>query len=134
MADKKFKVGLSGTFIKAQFSSIISTLIDFLLTHFLTGTVGLWYLFSSSLGTVTGGCVNFMLGRFWVFNARKQKKTFQAKRYVLVWAGSLLLNTLGVYVLTEILKLHYMLSKAMVAVIVGVSFNFYLQKSFVFKP
>jgi putative flippase GtrA len=85
------------------------------------------------MGTVAGGVVNFLLGRLWVFNARDHEKSLQVMRYVIIWAGSLIINTLGVFLLTEVLKMHYLLSKALISITVGVMFNFYFQKSFVFK-
>lgn len=129
----KYIINSSNTFIKAQVASIIATLIDFSLTNILTEFVSVWYVLSSSLGTITGGCVNFLLGRYCVFNVRNHNKFQQAKRYVIVWAGSLLLNSLGVYVFTEILKMHYMLSKTLIAIIIGIAFNFYFQKTYVFR-
>ncbi len=121
------------TFIKAQFSSIVSTIADFLLTHFFTKALGIWYLISSSIGTVSGGCINFSLGRYWVFKARNHKKIFQAKRYVIIWVGSLALNTLGVYIFTELFQMHYMISKTLIAIMVSIFYNYYFQKLFVFR-
>lgn len=121
----------SKIFIKAQSSSIISTLADFVLTRVLTEWFTVWYLLSSVVGTISGGIVNFSLGRYWVFKGRKHTKIIQASRYILIWAGSLTLNTLGVYVFTELL--HYMISKALVSLTVGVFYNYHFQKSFVFR-
>lgn len=133
MLNVKYKIWFSDTLIKAQVASITATLIDFLLTRVFTEVFGIWYLFSSTLGSSTGGYVNFLLGRLWVFNVGKHDKFLQAKRYVIVWVGSLLLNSLGVYVFTEILRMHYMLSKTLIAVLVGIAFNFYFQKTYVFR-
>lgn len=127
-----FQKRASNTFIKAQFSAIVSTIADFLLTLFLT-ELGIWYLLSSLTGTISGGCINFSLGRYWVFKARNHKKIAQAKRYVIIWIGSLVLNTLGIYVFTDLLQIHYILSKILISVIVGVFYNFYFQKSYVYR-
>lgn len=40
---------------------------------------------------------------------------------------------MGVYFLTDILKIHYLFSKVLVSVFVGVFFNYYLQNSYVFS-
>jgi putative flippase GtrA len=127
-----FQKRAANTFIKAQFSAIVSTIADFLLTLFLT-ELGIWYLLSSLIGTISGGCINFSLGRYWVFKARNHKKIVQAKRYVIIWIGNLVLNTLGIYVFTDLLKIHYILSKILISVIVGVFYNFYFQKSYVYR-
>jgi putative flippase GtrA len=120
-------------FVKAQLSSITATAIDFLFTHFFTESLGIWYVLSTSMGTIFGGFVNFSLGRYWVFNAKNNKKINQAKRYIVIWFGSLFLNTLGVFLFTELFHIHYLLSKLLVSITVSVSFNYYFQKSFVFK-
>ena len=129
----RFRKKISYTFIKAQLSSLASTLGDFLLTSFFTETLGVWYLLSSSMVTILGGCVNFLLGRYWVFNAIHNHKFGQAKKYLIVWAGSLILNSLVVYLFTELLQIYYMLSKILVAILVGVIYNYYYQKTFVFE-
>ena len=133
MVRKKFKNRFSGTFLKAQCSAVISTLADFLVTIFFTQVVGLWYLLSSCMGTIIGGYVNFSLGRNWAFQINNSEKLSQAIRYVVVWSGSLLLNTFMLYLFTDILRFHYIVSKSIVSVLVGVFFNFYFQKTFVFK-
>ena len=126
-------IKVSNSFVKAQFSSLASTVADFLITHLLTEVFGLWYLLSSALGTIIGGLLNFSLGRYWTFKAFDQDKVAQIQRYIVIWIGSLLLNLSGVFLLTEVLKFHYLLSKTIVSITVGVFFNFYFQKSFVFK-
>ncbi len=133
MVKNKYKNWFSGTFLKAQCSALISTAVDFLATIFLTQVVGLWYLMSSCMGTILGGYVNFSLGRNWAFQIDNSEKLSQALRYAVVWSGSLLLNTFMLYLFTEVLRLHYIVSKSIVSVLVGVFFNFYFQKTFVFK-
>lgn len=123
----------TGTFLKAQVSSMISTLADFLSTLFLTEVIGIWYLVSSSMGMVIGGCVNFFIGRNWVFNAKKSRRITQAQKYIMVWISSLILNTSGVYLFTDVFRIHYIISKSLITVLIGVFFNFHFQRSFVFK-
>lgn len=121
-------------FIKAQISSFISTIVDFGITIFLKEGCGLWYLFSTSAGSILGGMTNFALGRRWVFKSTEFHPGFQAIRYLLVWGGSILLNIGSVFLLTSIGHLNYLLSKIFTAVIIGISFNYILQYKFVFNP
>ena len=123
----------TGTFAKAQYSSLISTTVDFSFTFIFTRLLGIWYLFSSITGTILGGIVNFLLGRNWVFKNQHTSKLVQAKRYLLIWSGSLSLNSLGLYLLTELFRWHYLLSKSVITIIVGIFFNFLFQKSYVFR-
>lgn len=120
-------------FIKAQFNSVVSTLLDFALTIFLKQVVGTWYLVASVVGALFGGTCNFLLGRYWVFKATKKPLRTQVVKYAGVWAGSLLLNTAGLYWLTDLQHLDYLLSKTIMVILVAVCYNFIFQKYFVFS-
>lgn len=124
---------LSHLFLSAQVAALIGTVVDFLIVILLTELAEIWYVFSNAIGATCGAITNFLLGRYWVFSATEKKIYHQAFRYFLVALGSMLLNTLGVYLLTEYTSLHYIFSKVIIAIIVAVTFNFFLQKNFVFK-
>jgi putative flippase GtrA len=121
------------TFVKAQAASLTATLVDFAVFLILTEVFHCWYLAASITGTISGGIANFLLGRIWVFNARSGKVPVQAFRYLLVWAGNLLLVSAGVFVVKEYVGLSPLLSKIIVSLIVGFTYNYLLQKKFVFK-
>lgn len=121
------------TFIKAQAASLTATAVDFGVTIILKELLGCWYLLASVLGTVSGGIVNFSMNRSWVFQAKDKKIHFQAVKYVMVWIGNLVLVSGGVFILTNYGGISYLISKIAVSVIVGVFYNYTLQKRFVFK-
>jgi len=125
----------SGTkeFLSAQVAAFIGTAVDFGVVIFLTEIIGIWYVVSNAIGATCGAITNFFLGRNWVFSSTKNKISHQAFRYFLVATGSMILNTLGVFLLTEFTALNYIYSKVIVAVIIAFTFNFFLQKYFVFK-
>jgi len=120
------------TFLKAQASSIIATFFDLLTTIVCKEFFYLWYVIASLLGTIVGGTTNFALGRNWVFNRREKKIPLQVVKYFIIWNGNLLLSTLGVFIVTHYLGFSYIISKVIVSVTVGVSYNYLLQKKFVF--
>ena len=104
MADKlKGKPGFAGwrhavwVFIKAQLSSYVASLIDFLVTILLVKLSGLFYLYATFLGSVVGGVVNCVINYGWVFHEDDCKKTHVALKYLFVWGGSILLNTWGTF-------------------------------------
>jgi putative flippase GtrA len=121
------------TFIKAQAASLTATIVDFAVTVLLKEVFHCWYLLASVLGTVSGGVVNFMMNRSWVFQAHDKKIHFQAVKYILVWIGNLVLVSGGVFVLTKYGGFSYIVSKITISVVVGVFYNYVLQKKFVFK-
>jgi putative flippase GtrA len=120
-------------FIKAQFNSVVSTLLDFAITVLLKQVAGTWYLAASVLGALSGGICNFLLGRYWVFKATQKPLLAQLGKYAGVWTGSLLLNTAGLYWLTDVQHLDYLLSKTIMVIFVAVCYNFIFQKYFVFS-
>lgn len=121
------------TFFKAQAASLTATAVDFAVTIVLKEWLGCWYLIASITGTVSGGIINFMMNRHWVFKAGDGQIHFQAVKYILVWIGNLVLVSGGVFLLTQYGKISYLVSKVLVSVAVGVFYNYVLQKRFVFK-
>jgi putative flippase GtrA len=126
-------------FLKAQVSSFIATASDFLVTIFLREIAGLWYLPASVLGTITGGVVNYFINRTWSFGSRPDTKDIQdtigsqAFRYFHIWAGSIILNASGMWLLTSPGGINYIVSKLIVSFAVGIGFNYPLQKRYVFR-
>ena len=138
-------------FLKAQASSLTASAADFTATVILKEVFHIWYLAASILGTATGGITNFWVNRIWVFETGrvqslastsggevvlrddKNHLSVQAARYLLVWLGNLVLNAAGVYLLTHYMGVSYMISKIFVSVLVGFTYNYLLQKRFVFS-
>lgn len=120
------------TFLKAQTSSLTATLVDFTITWFCKHILGFWYVAGSVTGTVVGGCVNFYMGRNWVFNSKDKDIKLQILKYILVWCGNLLIVTTGVYILTHFFGIHYLLSKVLVSGLIGTVYNYVMQKQFIF--
>ena len=121
------------TFLKANAASLAASLSDFLMTMLLVQVCKVNVVMAAATGTVTGGIVNFLIGRHWVFNAGDEKAVRQLWKYALVWTGNLFLNTGGVYVFACLAGLHYVISKVAVSLLVAFLYNYPLQKNFVFS-
>jgi putative flippase GtrA len=119
-------------FFKFQVTSFTASVVDFLLTVLLVEIAGLWYLFANIIGVISGGTTNFILNKSWTFQSRNVLVHKQAVRYFHVWTGSLILNTLGMYLLTSLLNIDYIISKVFVSFSVGLGFNYPMQKKYVF--
>ena len=121
-------------FCKAQCSAQLATLADFCLSWLLADVLGLWYLLASFMGALTGGVLNGVFNYRWVFDGTGElNKRSVAVKYLMVWAGSILLNTLGTYGLTEWSGRHFMIAKAAVAVCVAVLWNYQMQRLYVYR-
>lgn len=121
------------TFCKAQLSAQAATLCDFLATLLLAEVAGWWYVWSSLAGAITGGVVNCVVNYRWVFKPEGLKKGYVALKYLMVWTGSIVLNTLGTYLLTELSGYYFMLSKIVVGLSVSLLWNYQLQRFFVYR-
>lgn len=120
-------------FAKAQIASSIASLVDYFITILLVEIVGFWYLAGSTTGTIIGGITNFIIGRHWVFKSGLKEKHVQLFRYAMVWTGYFVLTTLGIYLLTHFGHFNYLISKVFVSLFLAVTYNFPLQKRFVFR-
>ncbi|SDG58245.1 Putative flippase GtrA (transmembrane translocase of bactoprenol-linked glucose) [Pedobacter terrae] len=121
------------TYLKAQASSLIASATDFGITIIAVNFFGLWYLAASIIGTISGGVVNFYVNRKWVFQSQSRDITWQVFRYILVWAGNLIIVTAGVFTLTHFFNLNYVLAKVLSSVVTGISYNYIMQKQFIFS-
>ena len=121
------------TYLKAQASSLLASATDFGVTIFAANLFGWWYLAASITGTVTGGAVNFYVNRKWVFESESTAIKWQILKYVLVWTGNLIIVTAGVFMLTHFFNLNYVLAKVLSSILTGVSYNYIMQKQFIFS-
>ncbi|WP_276483963.1 GtrA family protein [Paraflavitalea pollutisoli] len=121
------------TFLKANMSSLLASGCDFLMTVALVQWAGWHAVIAGATGTVTGGVINFCVNRRWVFGAGEERAVRQGFKYALVWAGNLLLNMGGMYVLASYAGLHYVLAKVATSLLVAFLYNYPMQKNFVFS-
>jgi putative flippase GtrA len=88
---------------------------------------------ASGIGSFFGACVSFSLGRNWAFRRKDGKMSHQAIKYLITSGTSLVLNTLGIYLLTEWTGLDPKISKVLISILVGIFFNFLMYRYFVYK-
>jgi putative flippase GtrA len=120
------------TFIKAQLVLIIGSIADFLTTILLIEVFHCWYIAGNAAGNITGAAVQFILSRNWSFNASKGMINRQLIKFIIMWVGNITLSAIGVYLLTHYFNIHYLLSKLIISVLLGVSYTYLLSKKFVF--
>lgn len=134
-------------FLKAQFSAQMATVVDFLATILLANLSTIGYVYATFLGAVTGGALNCIINYRWTFRTNGCKKRHVITKYILVWIGSIFLNTLGTYLLTEYcgriewvsealgvyFANFFIISKIIVSLLVGVLWNYTMQRIFVYR-
>ncbi|WP_341906841.1 GtrA family protein [Fluviicola taffensis] len=120
-------------FLKAQLSSLIATAVDFGFTVLLIEGFLVKYVIATSIGAVLGGVVNFTVNKYWSFAKGREYTKTQVLKYGMVWIGSILLNTVVSAFILSVMDGSYLIVKILVSLIVGISFNYSLQKYYVFS-
>jgi putative flippase GtrA len=121
------------TFLKANIASVVATTCDYGLTVVLKELMGLNEFAAGVSGTVMGGIVNFFISRHWVFKAGNEHVYSQGKKFFITWAGNLVLNATGYYLLVHYTNIHYVIAKLITSLTVMLAYNYPLQKKYVFK-
>ncbi len=135
------------TFIRAQFSSQISSLADYAVSLTLVNVFGVFFGYATLCGNISGGIVNCIVNYKWTFKAQGSKVKHVAIKYILVWLVNLFLNTQGTILVTGLISQWltpenmptifannlFLIPKIIVSLIVGFGWNYNMQRLFVYK-
>ena len=111
----------------------ISFLVDFGALAFCTEYFGIHYLVSAIIGFTLGLITNYTLSIAWVFNYRAiSNKFFELFFFIIIGLIGLGFNVLFIWVLTDKVGLHYLVSKIITAIIVYL-WNFFARKYLLFN-
>lgn len=143
------------TFFRAQLTSQLSSVTDFLVTITLANMLAYLYhkpedfyvLRATFIGQVCGGVTNCVVNYRWTFKAADVKKRYIVLRYLPVWWLSLCLNTAGTVFFTDLLikipwvmdhsgpfrKNIFLIPKIVISLIVGFIWNYNMNRFFVYK-
>lgn len=135
------------TFLRAQFSSQISSWTDFLVSIICVNLFGIFYGNATLIGNVTGGLLNCYINYKWTFKSKGINVTHVLIKFVLVWLVSVYLNREGTIFFTEfvmkkisvnkfpdfIVENVFLVPKIVVSIIVGLVWNYNMQRIFVYK-
>lgn len=120
------------TFFKANIASLVASAFDYGATIIAVQFFSVNVVIAGIIGTVCGAIIHFIIGRHWVFVTYQSKSSGQAKKYLLIWLGNLVLNATGMYVFTK-MGVNYIVTKVGTSILVGWAYNYPLQKGYVFK-
>ena len=135
-------------FLRAQLSAQLATISDFLITLGVFYFLPMRYIYATFIGAVCGGILNCIVNYEWTFKADSLSKRGVALKYLMVWGGSIALNTWGTYYLTGWMhrgnlfnflfgflgEYRFMVAKGITAFWVACVWNYYLQAYFVYRP
>jgi putative flippase GtrA len=119
--------------LKTVVASQAAFWLDFGILALLTEAAGLHYLASAAVAFLAGTTVSYVLSIVWVFDTRRvASKAAEYALFVLVGAVGLALNEVLLWVFTEPLGLHYLVSKVVAATLIF-GWNFGARKLLLFR-
>jgi len=105
--------------IRYFISGGIAATVDFGLLYLLTEFFGLYYLWSAVISFSVGLLITYLFSITWIFNQRRiSNRWIELLIFSVIGVVGLLLTYLFMQYFTEVIKLHYMLSKVLTTIIV----------------
>jgi len=109
-----------------------SAVLEIFLLVFLVEWAVLGYLLSNSIAFIVVNLINFILSKYWVFEAGTRKKGTEIGLFYFVVLVGLALNQAVMFIFVEYLTIDYKISKV-AAILLTVIWNYFGKKNFVFK-
>jgi len=120
-------------FIKSLVAGGIATAVDIGMLWFLKDKLHIYYIIANILSFSAGLLVNYIITGLWVFDGSKIKdRKTEFSLFTLIALAGLGLNTLFMWIFTDFIKIHYLISKG-IATILVYGFNFAARKIFIYK-
>lgn len=109
----------------------IAFIIDYSILFVCTEFIGIYYLISSLISFLISTFFNYKASMTWIFNSNNNKNSYKKSDkfcifFILSIIG-LLINQSLMYLGSEIIRLHYMMTK-IIATIVVMFFNFFTRQ------
>lgn len=120
-------------FFRYFFVGGFAFLVDYGLLVLLTEVFGLHYLVSATISFIAGLVVNYLLSTSWIFRkSTLENKWAEFLIFAVIGVIGLGLNNLLLYLLTDKLHIHYMISKLITTALVMI-WNFGARKIVLFN-
>jgi len=119
-------------FFRYTFAGGIAFLVDFGLLFFLTDICGMYYLVSATISLITGFIINYLVCILWIFPNSRFNRKQELLFFCLIGLTGLALNDLFMYMFTDKIRFHYLVSKIVAAILVYF-WNFFARKYLLFN-
>ena len=118
--------------LRYTFVGGIAFLVDFSFLFLLTEYLKIHYLVSAALAFVAGLGTNYILSVSWVFASRKVgNRLVEFAAFAAIGVIGLVFNEIFIWFFTEVVRLHYLVSKCISTVAVYL-WNFFARKRMLF--
>ena len=108
----------------------LAFLIDYGLLYVLTEFIGIHYLISSIISFTVSVIFNYILSIKWVFDVNKKQGLKEFILFIILSVIGLIINEIIMYLMVDIMNIHYMISKLFSTGVVMV-YNFITRKIFI---
>jgi putative flippase GtrA len=130
---KNERVGLKKSVVKSLITSITATAVDFLVALSLANLFNFYYVLANVIGGIFGAFTSFNLGRRWVFKKREDNLILQILKFIFTHCITIIFNSSCVFLVKENFGLSFGMSKIFVAICISFTFNFLMNRYFVFN-
>ncbi len=101
--------------------------------YLFTDIFGIWYIISSVFAYIIAFLVSFTLQKYWTFrDYSTDRMAKQSITYFIVGFINLALNTLLIYLFTDIVGLYYIVSQIIAGVLIA-CISFFVYKNIIFS-
>lgn len=134
------------TFLRSIFSSQVASWLDLLLGFLLFSLVHMSAFWSAAIGAIAGGVLNCIINYRFTFHATGCSWRAVAVKYIMIWVGSVLLNSFGTELVYRMLSdwhlaeelgisddACYAVARLSVSLAVSLAWNFIMQRVFVYR-
>lgn len=114
------------------FVAVGAFIVDYGCYFLLTYLLAVQYLLAAFVGFIAGTVTNYLISKYMVFQGEPKSRLSEVSLFFLISGIGFLWLELGLYVLTDIYGVHYLLSKL---IMTGVVFlwNFFARKFFMYS-
>lgn len=111
----------------------VAFVADFLLLYVLTDCAHVHYLLSAILSFCVGLLITYLLSVYWIFDKRRfDSRVPEIIIFILIGLVGLLITALFMWLFTDLLQIHYLLSKVLTT-LVSTVWNFLAKKFMLFS-
>ncbi len=120
-------------FFRYLFVGGLAFIVDFGLLWLLTELLSVHYILSATISFIVGLVTNYLLSVRWIFRkSRHSNKVTEFTIYSVIGVVGLLLNDALLYLFTDVIGVHYLVSK-LIATVLVMMWNFLGRKLILFN-
>lgn len=120
-------------FFRFAFVGLVGTIINITILYLFTERLKIYYLFSAIFSFIIAATINFIFNKIWTFNEKIFTKIIEKyAQFLTVSLIALLLNIIFLYILTEFVKIYYIISQV-IAIGISLIINFIGNKIWTFQ-